>query len=618
MDIICGPLVRDTNRQQLCLWFVAKSAYDELEVVVIDAQTRQKVSIATEHQRLQLASHCHCYMLITHLQLPEESQLLQYDLQINGLGIAENGLQQAICYEGESLPSVVIPHQHQHFLQLSCRKPHDSEGIDQIQQAAELIKNTLHTSERPSQLMMTGDQIYADDVSPIMLDLIQQLQLELDFHDELLPATEGEFSPRDLELDGRGNVLKPEHGFTSSHKDCHLMTFADYFCMYILAFSGYPGDLQSALKTDSQLEPKLSLWKRLTDKLTSLLPFKQSEYQQHLHGIQNYLSVSGDQARKLFAHTASYMIFDDHEVTDDWNLTQKHAHDLEYSKLGRHIYINALSAYAICQHWGNTANALDNFCLEHLQRLSMNNDIQARTALAHLIKKDWGYIVEQQPPLVVIDTRTDRLYHGRDDQRLALMSPARLMKLATQLLKLPISRSAILVSATPMFGFNSIEAAQLRLSGSLKSFADVEPWVADEFALQTLQQALLQIPSLRDIFIFSGDVHYAFLRKQQLSPPQTNFWQITSSACCNTPVGGHRGLEALQGVYQIFNKKRSPYLQPTNDRDEFFTTHKNVASLDLGEKLEPKKVILHCCRLNEDKAEQFTLEYDLNKSKILK
>lgn len=618
MDIICGPMVRDTNRQQFCLWFVAKSAYDDVEVIARASQTGQKVSQATEQQRLQLATHCYCYLLTVHLQLPEDIQQINYDLKINGAGIAENGLQQQICYPGEDLPSIVIPQQHQHFLQSSCRKPHDVEGIDQLQQASELVKNQLNSVQRPSQLVMTGDQIYADDVSPIMLDLLQQLQLELGFFDERLPAAEGDFSPRDLELDTRGNVLKPEHGFTSSHKDCHLMSFADYFCMYILAFAGYPGDLQADIKTDSQLEPKLSLWKRITDRLSSLLPFKESEYQQHLHGIQNYLTVAGDQVRKLFAHTPSYMIFDDHEVTDDWNLTDKHANDLEYSKLGRHIYINALSAYAICQHWGNTSNALDNFCLEHLHKLSMQNDIHARTALANLIKKDWSYVVRQEPPLIVLDTRTDRLYHGLDNQRLALMSPARLMQLTKELQQLPISRAAILVSPTPMFGFSSIEAAQLRLSSALKSFADVEPWVADEFALQSLQQTLLQIPGLRDVFIFSGDVHYAFLRRQQLSPPQTNFWQITSSASCNTPVGGHKGLDALQGVYRLFTKKRTPYLKPTNDSEDFFTTHKNIASLSLGDKLEPKMVVLHCCKLEQGQPQQFVMEYDLSKTQPFK
>jgi len=66
--------------------------------------------------------------------------------------------------------------------------------------------------------------------------------------------------------------------------------------------------------------------------------------------------------RRVLANIPTYMIFDDHEVTDDWNLNRKFceqvyshgAGDPNDLPMGRALIQNGLVAYALCQHWGNT------------------------------------------------------------------------------------------------------------------------------------------------------------------------------------------------------------------------------------------------------------------------
>jgi hypothetical protein len=53
------------------------------------------------------------------------------------------------------------------------------------------------------------------------------------------------------------------------------------------------------------------------------------------------------------------MICDDHEVTDDWNMTRNFCSAVYGSDLGRRIVQNALVAYSLCQAWGNTPEQFD-------------------------------------------------------------------------------------------------------------------------------------------------------------------------------------------------------------------------------------------------------------------
>ena len=56
--------------------------------------------------------------------------------------------------------------------------------------------------------------------------------------------------------------------------------------------------------------------------------------------------------RRILANVPTYMIFDDHEITDDWNLTQEWRNRVLGTNLGQTILRNGLIAYAVFQALG--------------------------------------------------------------------------------------------------------------------------------------------------------------------------------------------------------------------------------------------------------------------------
>src|SRR4029450_14059731 len=57
--------------------------------------------------------------------------------------------------------------------------------------------------------------------------------------------------------------------------------------------------------------------------------------------------------RRALANTPTYMIFDYHEITDDWYLNPIWRDRVLTNPLGRTIIRNGMLAYALFQGWGN-------------------------------------------------------------------------------------------------------------------------------------------------------------------------------------------------------------------------------------------------------------------------
>lgn len=58
--------------------------------------------------------------------------------------------------------------------------------------------------------------------------------------------------------------------------------------------------------------------------------------------------------RRGLANVATYMMFDDHEVTDDWHMTHDWVKEVYASPIARRVIQNALCGFALFQAWGNT------------------------------------------------------------------------------------------------------------------------------------------------------------------------------------------------------------------------------------------------------------------------
>ena len=61
--------------------------------------------------------------------------------------------------------------------------------------------------------------------------------------------------------------------------------------------------------------------------------------------------------RRAMANISTFMIFDDHDVTDDWNLNPAWRDRVFTSPLGKANVRNAMMAYALFQDWGNRADS---------------------------------------------------------------------------------------------------------------------------------------------------------------------------------------------------------------------------------------------------------------------
>jgi hypothetical protein len=100
-------------------------------------------------------------------------------------------------------------------------------------------------NERPALLLLTGDQIYADDVSIALLAMLKEKAAILigTMRPELLPLKMdalGQISyqdPQNIPLHRRNKFLHDnESGFTSGESENHLLSFGEFAAMYIYVF----------------------------------------------------------------------------------------------------------------------------------------------------------------------------------------------------------------------------------------------------------------------------------------------------------------------------------------------------------------------------------------------
>lgn len=614
MAIICGPVVRHCTRQEINIWFVTNQKPATLELKVLAGANATHNLLATQSVKsVKVGSSCFIHLLSgqcgTNTTLPE---MVYYDVLEDGQGFQQTGLNSSICFKNQTLPSVALPIQHSNILQASCRKPHDPEAIDQMGAASALLQKNLDAANRPSQLFLTGDQIYADDVSPVLLEALQRWCQQLGIAKETLTSTAGKIKDleQDIPLDGRDAYLTKKSGFTSTASGSHLIGLADYITMYLFSFGG---STLPEFADYKQLKPRLADKPKTQKQVRPGKKVTSAAYKKQLESLTHFRQTcveSATSTKRLLANISTYMIFDDHEVTDDWNLTAQNAKGLVESPLGQQVHTNALSAYYLFQHWGNTPGTVTQADLTRLQKLAQSPDEENRKPLHPLWTRNWGYSLQQTPPVIVLDTRTGRTRSG---SKLALMSPQRMQWLSGEVAKIATTPTVIVVSPTPVYGFTTLEALQLKFKDLATAF-DREPWIANQSAFKQLQSILLGINGVKDIMIFSGDVHYAFMRRQLFADQGVTFWQFCSSASCNTPTGGHLTIKALEKLSKRFNKKHTRYLQPISSK-HFLTSHKNIGQLILQADQSPKEAILLCA--DPDK-KQYSKRYNLKQPKELK
>lgn len=542
--VLAGPLLRRIEADRLVFWLVASDALSLR--LILQPESASELAIECDGgrcQRVRFGASAWLHLLDIRLDqaLPVDT-LVGYDLLIarpeGPLGIAAYAPH--LLYQGECRPAFVIKARFDDLMHGSCRKPHHP-SADGLVAIDSLIENACHCPARwPATLLMTGDQVYADDVAGPTLVAIHALVRRLGLYGEqlecavvghsdelmnhpatyyrreqLLPAFKSNEAVRERFF---GGVEKPIFTTASAHN--HLVSLGEVMAMYMLVWSPVP-------------------W-RLIDMDMPILDGKLAgRYAREVHAVQTFRAGLPRVARVL-AHVPTFMIFDDHDITDDWNLSARWEATAYGHPLSRRIIGNALLGYLLCQAWGNEPEAFDGL-LVSVQRLMASEKDGTLDCIAHnravdevLQHPDWGYVVPSDPPVVVLDTRTRRWRSERNLSRPSgLMDWEALTDFQQELLD---HRSVIIVSPAPMFGVKLIETVQRVFSwAGLSLLVDAENWMAHRGAAQVMLNIFRHTRTPGNYVILSGDVHYSFAYEVRIRgrAEGPRLWQITSSGVKN-------------------------------------------------------------------------------------
>ena len=484
-------------------------------------------------------------------------------------------------YGAHPYPGFFIPSRLRHLLHGSCRKPHggfDSKEQtptpDALSHAHALLENTCDDLEqRPALLLLTGDQIYADDVGISLLAMLRQQALALTGLQETLPLKESatrpgsRLDPSTIPLHGRKQALADhESGFSSDESENHLFTFGEFAAMYIYSFGNVPG---WEPVWDWEQVKRLGVTEGDAEKGAKEAWAAQLAPLRSFHGTLSSV-------RRVLANVPTYMIFDDHDVTDDWNITGKWYDDVRGSPMGRRIVSNALAACWGFQAWGDDPDNFDkDLVLTITQRLNEagnDGDIGERYDLHTWKDRGWGFSIPTEPPIIAIDSRTQRLYEYENRNK---AYPAQLLDryaldwLRVEWAKLKTGQQIgndtcpVLITTTPVMGFHVLETFQrwaLSLVSWLESdpliklleqcwhkegfitdwivkFIDAESWSSNEEGFVAFMDTLCTRMGIVRCVFLSGDVHYAFTATAGYTHGDSKLQccQLTSSAQSNQP-----------------------------------------------------------------------------------
>jgi hypothetical protein len=533
--------------------------------------------------------------------------------------------------------------------QASCRKIH-GHGEDALANLDKIIgDNIAKVDKRPQQLFMTGDQVYADDVPGPLLRFISVIdgfgigaddKVKVDKPDGSTGEFEAGISIWPPYL--RQHLMKNAAGFTSGSARNHVISFSEFCGLYLSCWNlrSWNIDLVNEVKK-VQADNKDSV---VTEVATSLLDSEAVEDDPNLKGIyandegisrDGFELALSDSTRLIFVPASSsaadrqaqeekfdawiegvrgklkselkrmavfaaalpkvarvmanvpcYMIFDDHEVTDDWYMTQRWKNQVLSKNLGRDIIRNGLMAYAVFQDWGNVPDEyvaipsdgtpgssptprtrlirkIADFCHASITtpdsptlRTDIVEPIETLLGLGGSASEvKWHYSVRTGPTTTfVLDTRTRREYPS-------LNAPPRLISQSALEEQIPATNPVgtapfvIVISPAPAPGLASFEelvqpavASITGLShpdgpnpGFLEGMADVD-FEAWGFNVPALEALLKRLSLHKNVIVFSGDVHYGFSSvldywKGNATTPAARIVTFTSSAAKNESAG---------------------------------------------------------------------------------
>ncbi|MEZ8723700.1 alkaline phosphatase D family protein [Vibrio pomeroyi] len=578
--LLAGPILRKTTATEVVLWVVTSAPLSgTTELFNAEQTTPFFTSPLDEQESIQVGTHA--WVTLIHLQGEFPTNVpLQYQIETEQGSLTE--LAPHLVYadmrtnNDSARIQFKISTTADYILHGSCRNPHHPSKDSLV--AADNKIATQAVVERPDMLMMSGDQIYADHVAGPTLDAIQQViqllglvgeSLPTDSLDSKISSSEALFSsdyhlyqrdhllPHQNKSDSLLDKLFPKRGipiFSSTDCENHLVTLSEFIAMYLLVWSP---TLWQCINRERLIENNFMQGDR------QLTPAEQQQWRDESIIIDDFIAGL-PQVQRLFAHIPTYMIFDDHDVTDDWNLTVGWEHAVDQNQFATQVIGNGLAAYWMCQGWGNAPENYNRDFMEQTKQLFselVSQDVvlgdpseqtvelaeTTETVIGQLEPtqhkqyiemldrfEEWHYTINTSPKVIVLDTRTRRWRsESRMNKPSGLMDWEALTEFQHQLIN---QDKVVIVSAAPMFGVKFIETLQKMMTTLGKPLViDAENWMAHPGSANTLISIFTHTKTPTNFVVLSGDVHYSFaydikLRYRRNSP---NIYQITCSGIKN-------------------------------------------------------------------------------------
>jgi hypothetical protein len=272
--------------------------------------------------------------------------------------------------------------------------------------------------------------------------------------------------------------------------------------------------------------------------------------------------------RWLLSTVASAMVFDDHDMIDDWNISESWANEMRAEPWWHDHAVGGLMSYWVYQHLGNLSPAqiraeglLDQICaagdgtaiLEDWAN-SLDSIVEETRTYRFSFTRQVGDVT-----VVVVDCRYGRVVRGTT--RL-MVGPAEWAWIREQVLA---ARGHVVLATTmPVFIADGLHDFQVwservcagawgaraaRWGERVRRSLDLEDWSAFATSyrdfVDLVREAAGAEPPPHSVVIASGDIHFTYAARVPLADVAAPVWQVVSSPMRNALIPPERGVMRL-------------------------------------------------------------------------
>lgn len=527
-SVYVGPILRRVDQASITVFIVSDSPIEsEIDTEYLDRKSRKVKWIPLEGTKsdisIEIASGVHAHWLSLKLSAGEKMPL---DTRIRyRLSSKDESLQQAINSQ-VALVAGASPHwiefvspytsigEHSLLIQMSCRSlaNEQSDAILGVQAAIDRHRSIYPWAS--VRLLLSGDQIYTDEWSSTSIKDVVALAAHIGQKNSVSDAVRRWVV--------RGTPLEPQSGV-------RLFTSLEIISTYLLSWSPV---LAEKFIGDKKARERITRENKMWMVLMATIP--------------------------------TYMMFDDHEVADDWNIDTGWTEVCDKSPVCQWLIGNAFFGCYLFQIIGNspTQAALEMASLA-AKECKMDLIGSPREASLALMKQSMSFVIPGTKEVAILDCRTKRRpYSARtwtvdhresgavgclshNEQKIVLCDRDEIERALDQL---QTGESVVLVVNTPVFPRSGAERAQRLVGRGIGArMLDSESWDNFPQSWVSLADALMKRSDTKVVTILCGDVHYGFIVDGSMSRSDgrhLRVLQITSSPTKNYSVA-QVGLPAL-------------------------------------------------------------------------